>query len=245
MAGGSRRGALVGSGSAATRRSGRRTMKPRTSLVRGPGTSAPRSPLSLAEGQRGEARRPSSERRGRPRMHISQETVVWLIRWRRMGDEAGVRQVHVAPVRRPLSSSALAIGRMRTTHTRPRFPFGAGRRVRFRPQTRRWRRRYACHACDDLRGQSLGFATRGTHTARRMTMKAPPFSGALALARALRRATRKAPPLPAGLAGTRSGGPEISRPLPAERPAPAWPGRSSSRGRRRSPSPSSRRDRGS
>ena len=54
----------------------RRTKKPRTLVVRGPGTSAPRSPLSLADGQRAETRRPSSERRGRPRMHISQDTVV-------------------------------------------------------------------------------------------------------------------------------------------------------------------------
>jgi hypothetical protein len=113
------------------------------------------------------------------------------------------------------SSSALAIGRMRTTLTRPRFPFGAGRRVRFRPQTRRWRRRYACHACDDLRGQSLAFATRGTHTARGMAMKAPPsrrpLSDALALAPRARPRARTAtrheegPPLPTGPSVTRRG----------------------------------------
>ncbi len=61
-------------------------------MVRGPGTSAPRSPLSLAAGQRGEARRPSSERRGRPRMHIDQLTVVWLIRSRRMEERSPRRQ---------------------------------------------------------------------------------------------------------------------------------------------------------
>jgi len=33
-------------------------------------------PLSLADVQRGIARRPSSARRGRPRIHIDQETVV-------------------------------------------------------------------------------------------------------------------------------------------------------------------------
>ena len=122
-----------GSSSAATRRCGRRTEKPRTSLVRGPGTSAPRSPLSLAEGQRGEARRPSSERRGRPRMHISQETVVWLIRWRRMGDEAGVRQAR---------GPAAAVGRCRRGNStatvgvalsRPRARPDARPRARTRP----------------------------------------------------------------------------------------------------------------
>ena len=70
----------------------RRTKEPRTLLVHGPGTSAPRSPLSLADRQRGKSRRPSSARRGRPRIHIFQDKVVCDIRWPRMPDAGRTRQ---------------------------------------------------------------------------------------------------------------------------------------------------------
>ncbi len=92
-----RRGACQGVGSAATRRCCRRTNEPRTLLVRGPGTSAPRSPLSAADSQRGLPRRPSSERRGRQRMHISQETVVGAIRSRMVGEQAAGVKPRASP----------------------------------------------------------------------------------------------------------------------------------------------------
>jgi len=107
-----RRGARGGSVSAATRRCGRRTEEPRTVVVRGPGTSAPRSPLSLAAGQRAESRRPSSARRGRPRMHIDQDTVVWHIRLRRMR--------HASVSRQPLSGTATQLHLARRTRVRRR-----------------------------------------------------------------------------------------------------------------------------
>jgi hypothetical protein len=48
--------------------------------------------VSVADDQRGRSRRPSSVRRGRPRIHMSQVRVMWSIRWRRMGEGSSWRQ---------------------------------------------------------------------------------------------------------------------------------------------------------
>ena len=88
--------ACRGFGFGGVRRFVRRNKKTANPVVRGPGTSAPRSLLSRADDQRRRSRRPSSERRGRPRIHMHQEPVVWLIRWPRMGDVAADRQPRAA-----------------------------------------------------------------------------------------------------------------------------------------------------